>query len=328
MEFSSLYFLYLFLPLTLAVYFLMPGLRLKNIVLLVASLLFYAMGQPLYLLLLVGLSYLNFVLAKRIRPGKKKSLILPVAINLGVLALFKYLDFFLGIFGISAESGGVLLSLVRSITEGLNSAGFAFRTPSSVLPIGLSFYAFQVVSYLADVYWGKVKAERSFFCLLLYLSMFPKVVQGPIVRYEQIAPQLRQRRTTSLAAFKGALRFLMGLAKKVLLADYAGKVVTSLATGTAGTTVVGAWLSALMFMFQIYFDFSGYSDMAIGLGRIFGFRYAENFDLPIPPAPSRSSGGVGTCPWGAFSGIMCISPLVATAGESCARFSTCWWSGR
>lgn len=280
MEFSSLYFLYLFLPLTLLVYFLVPGLRLKNIVLLAASLLFYAMGQPVYVLLLVGLSYANFAMARRIRPGKRNTLLLPVVVNLAVLGLFKYLDFFLGIFGITVADGGVMLAALRGITNGLNSIGFAFRSPTSALPLGLSFYAFQVISYVADVYRGKVKAERSFFNLLLYLSMFPKMMQGPIVRYEQVARQLMDRRTTPRAAFEGAQRFIIGLAKKVLLADYAGKVVASLSTGGGNGTFVGAWLAALMFMFQIYFDFSGYSDMAIGVGRIFGFRYCENFDLP------------------------------------------------
>ena len=280
MEFSSLYFLYLFLPLTLLVYFLVPGLRLKNIVLLAASLLFYAMGQPVYVLLLVGLSYANFAMARRIRPGKRNTLFLPVVVNLAVLGLFKYLDFFLGIFGITVADGGVMLAALRGITNGLNSIGFAFRSPTSALPLGLSFYAFQVISYVADVYRGKVKAERSFFNLLLYLSMFPKMMQGPIVRYEQVARQLMDRRTTPRAAFEGAQRFIIGLAKKVLLADYAGKVVASLSTGGGNGTFVGAWLAALMFMFQIYFDFSGYSDMAIGLGRLFGFRFLENFNYP------------------------------------------------
>ena len=178
MEFSSLYFLYLFLPLTLLAYFLVPSLRLKNIVLLAASLLFYAMGQPVYVLLLVGLSYANFAMARRIRPGKRNTLLLPVVVNLAVLGLFKYLDFFLGIFGITVADGGVMLAALRGITNGLNSIGFAFRSPTSALPLGLSFYAFQVISYVADVYRGKVKAERSFFNLLLYLSMFPKMMQG------------------------------------------------------------------------------------------------------------------------------------------------------
>lgn len=280
MEFSSLYFLYLFLPLTLLVYFLVPSLRLKNIVLLAASLLFYAMGQPVYVLLLVGLSYANFAMARCIRPGKRNTLLLPVVVNLAVLGLFKYLDFFLGIFGITVADGGVMLAALRGITNGLNSIGFAFRSPTSALPLGLSFYAFQVISYVADVYRGKVKAERSFFNLLLYLSMFPKMMQGPIVRYEQVARQLMDRRTTPRAAFEGAQRFIIGLAKKVLLADYAGKVVASLSTGGGNGTFVGAWLAALMFMFQIYFDFSGYSDMAIGLGRMFGFEFKINFNYP------------------------------------------------
>ena len=281
MEFSSLYFLYLFLPLTLLAYFLAPSLRLKNIVLLAASLLFYAMGQPVYVLLLVGLSYANFAMARRIRPGKRNTLLLPVVVNLAVLGLFKYLDFFLGIFGITVADGGVMRSALRGITNGLNSIGFAFRSPASALPLGLSFYAFQVISYVADVYRGKVKAERSFFNLLLYLSMFPKMMQGPIVRYEQVARQLMDRRTTPRAAFEGAQRFIIGLAKKVLLADYAGKVVASLSTGGGNGTFVGAWLAALMFMFQIYFDFSGYSDMAIGIARIFGFHLDEIFRHPF-----------------------------------------------
>ena len=241
MEFSSLYFLYLFLPLTLLVYFLVPGLRLKNIILLAASLLFYAMGQPVYVLLLVGLSYANFAMARRIRPGKRNTLFLPVVVNLAVLGLFKYLDFFLSIFGITVADGGVMLAALRGITNGLNSIGFAFRSPTSALPLGLSFYAFQVISYVADVYRGKVKAERSFFNLLLYLSMFPKMMQGPIVRYEQVARQLMDRRTTPRAAFEGAQRFIIGLAKKVLLADYAGKAVASLSTGGGNGPFVSAW---------------------------------------------------------------------------------------
>lgn len=280
MEFSSLYFLYVFLPLTLAVYFLIPGMKRKNIVLLVASFLLYASGQPIALLLLVGLSYGNYALAKRIQPGNKKSLILPVAVNLAVLAIFKYLDFFLGIFGVHTAEGGLLLGLLRSMTQGLNKIGFSFGEVKTALPIGLSFYVFQVISYLADVYKEKLPAETSFQKLLLYLTMFPKMAQGPITRYEQLEPQLENRRTTPRAAFEGAQRFVFGLGKKVLLADYAGKVVSAMALDGSAGTFVGAWLSALMFMFQIYFDFSGYTDMAIGLGRIFGFRYAENFNLP------------------------------------------------
>ena len=278
MEFANLYFLYILLPLTLLIYFLMPDVRRKNLVLLVVSLLFYAMGQPIYLLLLIGLSYANYQLALKIKAGDKRSLILPIAMNIGVLALFKYLDFFLGFFGISTENG-LLLGMVKGMVNGLNAIGFSFAEPTTVLPIGISFYTFSVISYLADVYTQKVKAEKVYLNFLLYICMFPKMLQGPIVRYEQVAKQLNERRTNPRMIFEGALRFCVGLAKKVLLADYCGKVVSELSSG-GDQALIGAWLSAIMFMFQIYFDFAGYSDMAIGLGKIFGFRYCENFDLP------------------------------------------------
>ena len=261
--------------------------------------------------------------------GKRNTLLLPVVVNLAVLGLFKYLDFFLGIFGITVADGGVMLAALRGITNGLNSIGFAFRSPTSALPLGLSFYAFQVISYVADVYRGKVKAERSFFNLLLYLSMFPKMMQGPIVRYEQVARQLMDRRTTPRAAFEGAQRFIIGLAKKVLLADYAGKVVASLSTGGGNGTFVGAWLAALMFMFQIYFDFSGYSDMAIGLGRIFGFRYCENFDLSVHLHIHHGVlAPLAHVARAASSATMSISRSAATAsGKARSDPQPCWLSG-
>ena len=279
MEFSDLLFLYILLPLTLLVYFLMPDIRKKNRVLLVVSLLFFGLQQPLYLPLILGLSWMNWKMALGIRPGARHTLVLPVALNIAVLGLFKYLDFFLGILGVGTEDG-CLLSLLKTMVNGLNDLGFSFREPTSVLPIGLSFYIFSVLSYLVDVYRQVVPAETSFGQLLLYLLMFPKLLQGPIVRYEQIRGQLRERRTNPRMIFEGAQRFVLGLSKKVLLADYAGRLVAELASGAADMTFVGAWLSALAFFFQIYFDFSGYSDMAIGLGRIFGLTYCENFDLP------------------------------------------------
>ena len=275
MEFTQLSFLYLWLPLALAAYFSAKKMRAKNTVLLWASLLFYAMGQPAYLLLLVGLSWLNFKLARKIRPSQRKTLIVPVAINIGVLGLLKYLDFFLGI-----RDGGILLAMARGVTNGLNGLGLSLREPTGALPMGVSFYTFSMVSYLVDVYRGKIKAERKFSNLLLYLTMFPKMLQGPIVRYADVAPQLRQRKSTPQAVFEGLQRFIFGLAKKVLLADYCGKIISELSGVGGGTCFVGAWLVGLLFFFQLYFDFSGYSDMAIGLGRIFGFTYCENFDLP------------------------------------------------
>ena len=278
MEFTNLYFLYILLPLTMVVYFVIPDVRRKNIALLTISLLFYAMGQPLYIPLLVGLSYVNYILALRIRPDKKLTVVIPVAINIIVLALFKYLDFFLGMLGVQTETG-VLLGLLKSVTEGLNSIGFSFREPTTVLPIGISFYTFSAISYLVDVYRRKFPAEKSFFELLLYFCLFPKMLQGPIVRYEQMRKRLHQRKVNIRRVYEGLLRFVVGLSKKVLLADYCGKVVAELAGG-ADQALVGAWLSALLFTFQIYYDFSGYTDMAIGLGQMFGFRFCENFDLP------------------------------------------------
>ena len=275
MEFTDLSFLYLWLPLSLAAYFTARRLRTKNNILLASSLIFYAMGQPFWLLLLVGLSWLNFRLAQGIRRGVEKTLILPMALNIGTLALLKYLDFFLGIRG-----DGLLLTAARGLVNGLNSLGMTLSAPTGALPMGISFYTFSMISYLADVYRGKVTAEKRFSHLLLYLAMFPKLLQGPIVRYADIHPQLRQRKTTPQAAFEGAQRFAFGLAKKVLLADYCGKAISELAAMGGADCFVGAWLTGLLFFFQLYLDFSGYSDMAIGLGRIFGFTYCENFDLP------------------------------------------------
>ena len=275
MEFTNLSFLYLWLPVTLTAYFSVKRVRTKNTILLCASLIFYAMGQPGYLLLLLGLSRLNFSLARKIRPEQRRTLIVPVAINVGALVLLKYLDFFLGI-----REGGILLQAARGLTNGLNSLGLSLREPTGALPMGVSFYTFSMVSYLVDIYRGKVKPERKFSNLLLYLTMFPKLLQGPIVRYADVASQLRQRKTTPEAAFEGAQRFIFGLAKKVMLADYCGKIIAELAGMGGSDCFVGAWLTGLLFFFQLYFDFSGYTDMAIGLGRIFGFTYCENFDFP------------------------------------------------
>ena len=243
MEFSNLFFLYIFLPLTLAVYFLVPQMRGKNYVLITASLIFYAMGQPYYLPLLLLTAYANYALAYRVQDGNRAMLAVAVGGNLAVLLLFKLLGQF----------------------------------TSVALPIGISFYTFQLVSYQVDVYRGKTRPAQYFSKLLLYVSMFPKMVMGPIVRYEQVEKQLERRRTNPKAIFEGLIRFVVGLAKKVLIADYAYGVYDQLTNQAFGGA---AWLGALMFMFYIYFEFSGCTDMAIGLGRVFGFRYAENFDVP------------------------------------------------
>ncbi len=279
MEFSNLYFLFILLPLTMLFYFLMPTMHLRNMALLGISMLFYAMGQPIYLLMMIGLSYVNYALSKRIMPGDKWSIALPVIIDLAFLGLFKYLDFFLSMIGIVVEHG-VIMSFYRWIIDVMNSIGFSMQYPTTVLPIGISFYIFSMISYLGDVYTGKVEVEEEFLSVLLCWLMYPQLLMGPIVRYEQVQIELHTRKMNPRMIFDGIHRFSVGLAEKVLIADYCGKIIVRLADLGGDTMLVGSWLSAIMFAFQLYFDFCGYSDMAIGLGMIFGFQYCENFDLP------------------------------------------------
>ena len=262
MVFSSLLFLYAFLPVCLLLYFLVPGLTGKNIVLLCASLVFYAWGEPVYVFLMLAVAALNwgFGLLLEKRP-EKLWLALCVALNLASLVVFKYAGF---------------------LVENCNALfGAAFRVPQISLPIGISFYTFQALSYSVDVYRKDVGAQRSYWKFLLYVSMFPQLIAGPIVRYVDVAAQIESRESDPENVFRGVTRFCVGLGKKVLLADHVGQVADQLLGGSfTGATTLGIGLGALMYMFQIYFDFSGYSDMAIGLGRIFGFRYMENFKLP------------------------------------------------
>ncbi len=279
MEFSNLYFLFILLPLTMLVYFLMPNMKWKNNALLGISMLFYAMGQPIYLILMIGISYVNYVLSKRIVPGDIGSIALPVAIDLLVLGVFKYLDFFLSMIGIRVEHG-VVMSFYRWIIDVFNSIGFSMQYPTTVLPIGISFYIFSMISYLADVYMEKVDIEEEFQSVLICWLMYPQLLMGPIVRYEQVQVELHTRKTNPRMIFDGIQRFTVGLAEKVLIADYCGQVISRIANLNGDTMLVGAWLTAIMFTFQLYFDFCGYSNMAIGLGMIFGFKYCENFDLP------------------------------------------------
>ena len=261
------------------VYFVMPSMHWRNMALLGISALFYAMGQPIYLLMMIGLSYVNYVLSKRIVPGDKMSIALPVAIDLLVIGLFKYLDFFLSMIGIVVDHG-VIMSFYRWLIDVFNSIGFSMQYPTTVLPIGISFYIFSMISYLGDVYTGKVEIEEDFSSVLLCWLMYPQLLMGPIVRYEQVQIELHTRKIIPRMIFDGIHRFAVGLAEKVLIADYCGQIISRLADMNSDTMLVGSWLSAIMFMFQLYFDFCGYSNMAIGLGMVFGFRYCENFDLP------------------------------------------------
>lgn len=262
MVFSSLLFLYAFLPVCLLLYFLVPGLTGKNIVLLCASLVFYAWGEPVYVFLMLAVAALNWGFGLLLEKKRSKGLLaLCVALNLASLVVFKYAGF---------------------LVENCNALfGAAFRAPQISLPIGISFYTFQALSYSVDVYRKDVGAQRSYWKFLLYVSMFPQLIAGPIVRYVDVAAQIESRESDPENVFRGVTRFCVGLGKKVLLADHVGQVADQLLGGSfTGATTLGIWLGALMYMFQIYFDFSGYSDMAIGLGRIFGFRYMENFKLP------------------------------------------------
>lgn len=279
MNFASLLFLYIFLPLTLLAYFFMPDVRRKNMLLVAVSLLFYAMGQPLYVFFLAGLTWLNYRFSLRIRPGRNSTLRIPVAVNLAVLLLLRYVDALPVITGADGVQTGMLLGLVGKAVAGLNSIGMSLEAPSSLMPIGLPFYFLTAVSYFLDIFHGKTKPEKNLLQFAAYMTMFPKLAQGPVVRYTQIENQLAGRGVNPRLIFEGSLRFIIGLSKKVLLADYCARTIAGL-SGGAEQTLVGAWLCALMYMYRIYFDFSGCCDMAVGLGRIFGFRFSENFDHP------------------------------------------------
>ena len=265
MVFSDPVFLFFFLPAVILFTRLSPK-RLRNAALLVFSLLFYAWGEPLYVLLMLAViagNYLAGVILARLPAesrgrGRKLTLALAILFDLAILGSFKYTGFLL---------------------EGLNSlTGLGLKVPEIVLPIGISFYTFQCMSYVIDVYRGEVEAQRSPLLFGTYVSMFPQLIAGPIVRYREIAGQLTDR-DDSLAAFgSGTARFLYGLAKKVLLANQMGVLADNMLLTRSGTA--SAWVGMAAYTLQIYFDFSGYSDMAIGLGGMFGFRFPENFDYP------------------------------------------------
>ena len=264
MLFSSIPFLYYFLPLVLAVYFLTPRAG-KNAVLFLSSLLFYAWGEPrfcIFMLLSILQGYVFGRLIEKHAQNKKRSklfLTASVALSLALLAYCKYADFF--------------LSSVNAVT------GLSFKLLHVALPIGISFYTFQILSYVVDVYRGEVPAQKSFLKLGTYIAMFPQLIAGPIVRYADIAPQLDSRQTTLEDVSSGACRFVIGLSKKVLLANVLYELITAFQQ-SRDLSVLYFWLYAVSFALQLYFDFSGYSDMAIGLGRIFGFRFQENFNYP------------------------------------------------
>ncbi|MBT4074339.1 MAG: MBOAT family protein [Chloroflexi bacterium] len=263
MVFSSLEFLFRFLPAILLLYFIAPR-RLKNPILLVGSLFFYAWGEPVFVVLMVLSSAINYFLALWIDKfrGSARSgyaLAASVVVSLALLGFFKYADL-----------------LVDTVNSGFGSDFSPLDLP---LPIGISFYTFQILSYTIDVYKDRVPVQRNPISLAMYIALFPQLIAGPIVRYRSVASAI-DNRTHSLEMFSdGVHRFVIGLAKKVLIANNIGLLWDSAVT-TSEPSVMLAWLGIAAFSFQIYFDFSGYSDMAIGLGRMLGFRYPENFNYP------------------------------------------------
>ncbi|MBQ4087451.1 MAG: MBOAT family protein [Clostridia bacterium] len=264
MVFSSILFLFYFLPIVLAVYFIAPK-RWRNTVLFISSLFFYAWGEPVYVLLMLFSVTINYFLGLKIDKAKdaqkKKLLTIDVVINLGFLVFFKYTNFFIDTVNIVLPWDIPLLDLT--------------------LPIGISFYTFQIMSYVIDVYRGKVAAQKNYISFGTYVALFPQLIAGPIVRYSTIDKQLATRRESIEGFSAGIMRFTVGLAKKVLLADNIGVLWETIhATPLSDLTCLSAWLGIIAFAFQIYFDFSGYSDMAIGLGKMFGFEFEENFNYP------------------------------------------------
>ncbi|MFM1654190.1 MBOAT family O-acyltransferase [Brevibacillus sp. B_LB10_24] len=265
MVFSSFVFLFGFLPLLLLIYFTVRG-RAKNTVLLVFSVLFYAWGEPLWVLILLLSVFVGWIGGRQIekhrgRPGAAAAMALSVAFQILLLFHFKYTGF--------------LLETVRSLT----SIDIPFWDPG--LPLGISFFTFQVISYLVDVYRREAPALSSYTKLLLYISLFPQLVAGPIVRYADIQQQLTDRRVTMEGFSLGIVRFAVGLGKKVVLANSLSEGSSLFLDGSLhDLSLLGAWLGIVLFALQIYFDFSGYSDMAIGLGYMFGFSFRENFDYP------------------------------------------------
>ena len=261
MLFSSIPFLYYFLPLVLITYFLAPN-RLKNTVLLLYSLVFYGWGEPKLLglmLFTIGMFYLCGLLIDRTETRKKFWLWVSVAVSLGLLGIFKYADFFISSFNAVTGLGVPLLRLA--------------------LPVGISFYTFQALSYTIEVYRGNVPAQKNLISFGAYVTLFPQLIAGPIVRYGDVARELEERTTNLEQVGLGLRRFLVGLGKKVILADNFA-LLCKLFRESSEPSVLFYWMYALAFMLNIYFDFSGYSDMAIGLGRVFGFHFQENFNYP------------------------------------------------
>ena len=262
MIFNSLFFVFGFLPVFLLLYYLLPG-RLKDVVLIAGSLVFYAWGEPVYVILLIFSAFLNYYMARQIDCGpendRKGNLIFAVVLNLLILCFFKYYP--------------PLFKMIDYVTEsGISHTKLA-------LPVGISFYTFRNLSYIVDVYKGKSESQKSFFSFCVYSLMFPHMSAGPIVRYEDVEESLKNRKLSLAKIGVGGEAFIKGLAKKVILADSLALIYSSVCSAEK-TTVISAWIGIFAYTMQIYFDFSGYSDMAIGIAKMLGFDFRRNFDYP------------------------------------------------
>lgn len=264
MVFSSLEFLCIFLPAVFLLYTVIPFHKVRNGLLIAFSLVFYAYGEPVYVLLMILSSLVNYLCALWIGKSEKQKklpLIIAIVFNLGTLVLFKYT--------------GMFVTAFNSVTH------LSVPVPDIILPIGISFYTFQALSYVIDVCRGEVGVQKNYFKVLLYISFFPQLIAGPIVKYRDIADQIDNRSQSLEQIAQGLRRFVCGLAKKVLIANTMGQVADIIfAQSTSELGFLSAWLGAAAYLFQIYYDFCGYSDMAIGLGKMFGFTFKENFRYP------------------------------------------------
>lgn len=270
MVFSSIFFLCCFLPIMVILHnwIFKENIKWQNFVLLIGSLVFYAWGEPIFVFIMIVSIVVNYYTAifmeqRRIQSKEcKYILIINLIYNIGILVIFKYLQF-----------------IIENLGYVLKKDNISFKI---ALPIGISFFTFQIISYVIDVYNQRVKAQKNILDLALYISMFPQLVAGPIVRYESVEVEMRKRKVVSQNVQEGTYRFVYGLAKKILIADYLGLIVDNIFNlqENSEISVAMAWIGAVFYTLQIFFDFSGYSDMAIGLGKIFGFHFPENFDYP------------------------------------------------
>ena len=280
MELYDLFFIYVFLPLCLIAYFVAGWLdkrtennygtsttKARNIVLVVFSLIFYAWGEPVWVFLLIGSALFNWLIGQLAGASQETArgklvLAIGIVVNLGLLLGFKYTGFFI------RNLNGIF--------------GSTMTVPKIIAPLAISFYTFSAISYIIDCYWGKCEAQRSFFKVLLYLCMFPKLLCGPITRYGTVERELSERSSTKEDICEGAMRAIVGLAKKILIANNLWTIVDTYFDGSiAGLSVLGTWFTVIAYTLYVYYDFSGYSDIAIGLGRMFGFRFDENFNYPF-----------------------------------------------